>query len=142
MELKLKYPPTPEHAPDLARVCVEAARSVSGISLDFTPASLALVDNQLERFHSEGLDAESIGATLFCFGCYLGEILIRDFGGRWIWLEDSPLKEYGGPPIVIVLDAGSYWNPIGRVFERVDVGKEYDLQYFYQTIARHGPALT
>lgn len=135
MELRLKYPPTPEHAEDLARVCVETAKRVSAMDLDYSPSSLVIVDRQLEKFRQDNLGSADIASTLFCFGCYVGEVLLRSLGGHWVRLEQSALSQHGGPPIVVHLDNGSTWNPIGKVFKRVDDGEGDSLPYFYRVVS-------
>lgn len=134
MELRLKYPPTAEHASDLAAICVETAKRVSGLDLDYSPASLDLVDQQMDKFRRDNLHSEDIASTLFCFGCYVGEVLIKAFGGRWLPLEESAFRQYGGPPIIVQLSDGSSWNPIGKVFKRIDEGEEDSLPYFFRVV--------
>ena len=131
MELRLKYPPTPEHAADLAETCVSAAARISGVGLDYSPESLALVDRQMDRFAADGSDSNSIASTLFCFGCYVGEVLVRNLGGRWVNVETSPMKDRVGFPIVVMMDNGDWWNPIGKVFKRLDDGSSESIEYFY-----------
>jgi hypothetical protein len=140
MDLKLPYPPTPEHARDLADVCVAAATNVSGISLDYTPASLALVEKQLDKFAADGCSEDAIASTLFCFGCYLGEVLIRKLGGRWVRTEDSSMKELAAWPLVTAMDNGECWNPIGKVFKRFNEGPAEGLDYFFRIAASGGSA--
>lgn len=50
VQLRLQFPPTPEHTADLAAVAVAAASAVSGIELDYAVPSLDLVDTILGRF--------------------------------------------------------------------------------------------
>lgn len=134
MELRLPYAPLPENATLLAEVCVEAAKKVSGFELDFRPESLALVEDQIERFRMSGTSVDALGSTLFCFGCYLGEVLIRNLGGRWIEEEKSPMKGLAGWPLVTLMKNGSCWNPIGRVFKRFDEGVSEAIPYFFATV--------
>ena len=134
MELLLPYAPTPVNVPLLAQSCVDAAKKVSGFELDYTPASLALLQEQIERFRAGGVRLEKVSSTLFCFGCYLGEVLIRNLGGRWVEEESSPMKGLAGWPLVTLMDNGSCWNPIGRVFKRFEEGQSEDILYFYSTV--------
>jgi hypothetical protein len=134
MELRLKYPPTPEHAADLAATCVEAAKRISGLDLDYTVGSLRLVDQQLDRFAGDGHDSNSIASTLFCFGCYVGEVLVRNLGGRWV-SSDSAIQRLAGFPIVVMMESGDWWNPIGKVFKRLDDGEAESIDYFFSVAA-------
>jgi hypothetical protein len=53
MNLKLRFPPSPEHAKQHAELVVEIAREVSQAHLDFSPASLAEVDRIVEGFRAD-----------------------------------------------------------------------------------------
>jgi hypothetical protein len=78
--------PTPE---ELARECREAAdnaaewiRSMSGIELDFSPPSLVVLDKVLEQL-VQTLSRDDHEVTVVLLGSYLGEVILRTFGGRW-----------------------------------------------------------
>jgi hypothetical protein len=136
-ELTLPYPPTPEHAADLAEVCVDAARKVSGADLDFSPESLSWVESQLDKFVADGCGEDDIAATLFCFGCYVGEVLIRSLGGHWERTEDSSMAGLADWPLVTMMENGDGWNPIGKVFKRFNEGQPESIVYFFD-VARSG----
>lgn len=89
MELRLPHPPTPEHAPRHAALAVEAALASDGTVLDHGPESLAYVDALIARFHANGLPADDVGASVFALGRYVGEVLLRSFGGRWLTAGES-----------------------------------------------------
>jgi hypothetical protein len=135
MDLNLKHPPDPEHAKDLADVCVEAAGRISGISLDYSVTSLNLVEEQLDSFAGQGLDADQIASTLFCFGCYVGEVLVRNLGGRWLRTDASKMNGLTPWPMVVQMGSGDCWNPIGKVFKRFEEGRGEDLGYFFRVAA-------
>lgn len=97
MGLKLKHPPEPEYAKDLADVCVEAAGRISGLSLDYSTESLSVVKKQLDVFAQQGLHVDQIASTPFCFGCYVGELLVRNLGGKWLRTDASKIE---GPDAV------------------------------------------
>ena len=78
MILRLNFPPTVDFAVKHAELVVESARKVSGVVLDFSPANLARVDEIIEGLRRDGVDADQIAETLFSFGCYLGEVLVRN----------------------------------------------------------------
>jgi hypothetical protein len=135
MELNLKHPPDPEHAKDLAEVCVEAAGRISGLFLDYSTASLSLVERQIDSFAEQGLHADQIASTLFCFGCYVGEVLVRNLGGKWLLTDASKMRDLTPWPMVVQMDSGDCWNPIGKVFKRFEEGRGEDLGYFYKIAA-------
>ena len=137
MILNLPLAPRPENAAALADICVESARKVSGVELDYGPASLTFVDDQVGRFAEGGVQLDEIASTLFCFGCYVGEVLARVVGGRWIAEEESPMRGLAGWPMVLLLPNGGCWNPIGKVFKRFEEGPGENIPYFFSTVAEH-----
>ena len=133
MKLRLKYPPIPENAAKFAAGIVKAALDVSGVQLDFKPESLAAVDNIIEGMRAEGVTYEQIAETLFGFGCYVGEVFVRNNGGIWRIADETQLKEeIAGSPIVMELQDGSINNPVGKVFKRFINGDTDSLTFFYQ----------
>ena len=81
--LNLKYDPTPENAHALAAGIVAAAQRITGVELDYSRGSLERVDAILGDLCSNGPPAEQIAETLFGFGCYVGEVMVRCSTGRW-----------------------------------------------------------
>jgi hypothetical protein len=132
MQLMLKYPATPENASRFAADIADAARNVSGVHLDLSPKSLSLVDNILEELRADGLAPNQIAETLFGFGCYVGEVFVRNGGGKWKNTDDTQLKGLGGFSLVVELPSGAVCNPIGKAFKRLENGAEDSLEYFYQ----------
>jgi hypothetical protein len=132
MELRLKYPATPEAAPLHARECVSAVKNVDGVELDYSVESLVTLDGILEGLREDGTRSRQVGETLFSFGCYVGEVFVRHAGGRWRSPRGTPMAGASGFPLIIELPGGSFCNPIGKVFKRLDEGREHDLAYFYR----------
>ncbi|TDC32979.1 hypothetical protein E1211_19895 [Micromonospora sp. 15K316] len=130
MQLRLKYAPVPENASRFAADIAASAAKVSGVQLDYTPDSLALVDSILDDFRADGLTGEQLAETLFGFGCYVGEVLTRHAGGRWrATAEDE--QAVVGWPMLIELGERRWCNPIGKAFKRLENGPEDSLRYFY-----------
>jgi hypothetical protein len=136
LELSLKYPTEPKYAPMLADVSVDAARRISGEVLDYSPRSLKWVDDQLGKFAAEGLTGEQMAETIFCFGCYVGEVLIRNLGGRWLLTSESAMAGLTPWPLVVLLENGDHWNPIGKAFKRVDEGEGESIAYLYSIASK------
>ncbi|EEF60143.1 hypothetical protein [Pedosphaera parvula] len=139
MNLRLQYPPTPENAAALAQLAVDAARNVDSIELDYSPRSLADVDGIIGRFHSEKLTPGQIGSTIFSFGCYVGEVLVRHQGGVWKMPEQSIWSKLGfGNTKIMVIETpnGNVWNPIGKAFKLLENGKVDSVSYFYAVVSK------
>lgn len=132
MRLRLKYPPTPENAPKFAADIVGAAADISGVVLDYSADGLKDVDDIIEGMRRDGCTSEQVAETLFGFGCYVGEVFVRQAGGRWRNTADTAMADLAGFPLVVELGEEHFCNPIGKVFKRLDNGEEDNLPYFYQ----------
>ena len=135
MDVSLKYPPTPEHAADLAALIVPVALKVSNVVLDYSPPSLSEVDRILGGFYDDSVAVDTIGPTLFSFGCYVGEVFVRNLGGSWRLTAETSMAKLAGWPIIVQTGTDSFVNPIGKVFKRVQNGPEDDLCYFYKVFS-------
>jgi len=131
MELNLKYPPTSENAPRFADEIVEAAAEINSIALNFVPISLSDVDGIIDEMREDGVTLEQVAETLFAFGCYVGEVLVRNAGGRWRDRDDTALAPCGGMPIVVELADQATCDPIGKAFKRFKNGSVDSLLHFY-----------
>lgn len=131
MKLELRYPASPENALDHAQLAVEAAYEDAELSLDYSPASLEDVDQQIEALREEGHTSEDVAEALFVMGCYVGEVIRRSCGGRWVPTARSPLADVSPWPMVIVLPGGSAWDPIGKVYKRLELGDGEYLPAFH-----------
>lgn len=136
MDLRLRFPPLPEHAPDHAAIAVELFQAELDLSLDYSPGSLETVDEQLERLREEGYVADEVGETLWALGCYLGAVVARALGGRWEATAKTPLAKLCPWPMVVVLRDGSTWDTVGKVFRRFEVGDSEYLPAFFASAAR------
>jgi hypothetical protein len=131
MKLELRYPATPENALDHAQLAVEASWEEFEIDLDYSPASLEQIDLQIESFREEGMTGEDVAEALFVLGCYLGEVMVRGLRGRWAATSRSPLAEVCPWPMVVLLPDGSAWDPIGKVYKRLELGDSEFIPAFY-----------
>ena len=135
MKIQLPKPPIPENARAYAEMAVKGAKHVDNIDLDYSPESLEAVDAIIDRFHKQGVSAEQIGATLFAFGCYVGEVFIRSIGGAWRKEEETEMRGLAGFFLVVELPNEKICNPIGKVFKRVQDGEAENLPYFYHVFS-------
>lgn len=92
----------------------EADRIQAGFSLDFSIASLQRVDELLGSIADCGNDLAA-GAA-YMFGCYVGEVLVRQAGAVWV-VEHDMEEEFGSP---LVLRAGPFTgSPFRRCRRRI-----------------------
>ncbi|HXB54060.1 MAG TPA: hypothetical protein VN461_04705 [Vicinamibacteria bacterium] len=135
MKLQLRFPASPENALDHAQLAVEASWEENEVDLDYSPASLERLDEQIEGLREQGLTGEDVAEALFVFGCYLGQVMIQGLGGRWVATARSPLRDLSPWPMVVVLPGGSAWDPIGKAYKRLELGDSEYLPAFYAAAA-------
>jgi hypothetical protein len=135
MNLRLKYPPIPENVSKFSEDIVKSASRVSGARLDYSSASLAIVDGIIDSFAKDGCKVEEIQETLFAFGCYVGEVFVRTGHGFWRAPKTPWEEQIFGFPLIIELAPDNVCNPIGKVFKRLKLGGSENLSYFYAVFA-------
>jgi hypothetical protein len=139
VKLELRYPATPENAAHHASLAVDVAREEFGMDLDFSPGSLEDLDAEIDRLREEGLTGEHAAEALFVFGCYLGEVMVRELEGRWRPTARTPLRSLSPWPMVVVLPDGSAWDAIGKAYKRLELGdSEYLPAYYAAAAVRRG----
>jgi hypothetical protein len=126
-----------EDARELA-AWVAAALTASGYQADFTLASLGEIDRFLDEHAPageavpEGLLGEDLDHRLFALGAYVGEALVRHYGGRWETDEADPEAEGN---LRVVLTGGAVLWPVQRVIKRFLNGPEESLHAYGQRAA-------
>ena len=118
---------------------MDATKEVDNIILDYSPDSLCHVDKIVNRFHDEGLTENQIGETVFSFGCYVGEVLVRNNGGVWKLPKQSLIAKFlkGNENMMVVeLPNGTVCNPIGKTFKLLCDGLTESVTYFYQVFTK------
>ena len=102
---------------------IATALRSSGYNADFTLESL----KEIDRFFDEQIDGllvKNRGSKLFALGCYIGEVLIDEYGGQWITDDSDPKGEIN---IAVRFDDGSIVWPVQRALKRCLYGKENDI---------------
>lgn len=123
------------HYPDLsammesyARAAIERARIDYKLKLDFTAASVEMLDDAVTR----AADAPELNLDfeVRLWGSYLGELLRRRYEGVW------EMTQYpGGLAAVPAVEVrGSKLFPLMKIFRRLTDGNEDDLSTFYQMV--------
>nr|WSY52293.1 hypothetical protein OG999_20665 [Streptomyces sp. NBC_00886] len=108
------------------------------LPLDYSVASLRVVDFLVDGLRKGGADRERARDALFGLGAYVGEVLVRRAGAVWVDF-DADQRAYFGQPVGVRMPDGRVWNPVGKVYNRFEVGgSEESLQTFYLTL--HGRA--
>jgi hypothetical protein len=124
----LPWKPSPRTAPKFAQRMVTASRRISSVKLDYSPASLREVDKLIGQFRRHVADPNDIAETLFSFGCYVGEVFVRNVAGKWKAEHNSA----GG--LIVSLGQDSWCDPIARTFKRMENGAKDSIAYFYHVM--------
>jgi hypothetical protein len=137
-----KFVVVPENAAQFAANMVDRVKKLDDVTLDYSVGSLRHIDDILERFHNEGVTVEDVALTLFGFGCYVGEVIVRNNrGARWIGLSENETESDLDSGMIVNLASGTIVNPIGKVEKRMLNGEIDQLQYFYKVFVEEDPAL-
>lgn len=135
----LKYPPVAANGPRFAADIVSlVGAEKAGIRLDYSVRSLALVDRIIEGIRSETPPVEAVADTLFGFGAYAGEVLVRHAEAAWVDFDETQ-RSWFGQPFGVRTPDGRAWNPLGRAFRRFENGIEDSLQLLYVAVVVADP---
>ncbi len=127
IRLDLPHEPKPENLPLLAELVVKNMREQDGVMLDYSQESLKEIDKALVSMHAEGVPPQAVADMVFCFGCYVGEVMRRKYGGEWVEPpKDIPL----GPFPVLQFGNGGQCGPIRKAFKCLQNGAGDSVHYF------------
>jgi hypothetical protein len=78
--------------------------------------------------------------SLFCFGCYVGEVIVRNNRGAcWTGLAEDETESELDTGMVVRLASGTILNPIGKAEKRLLNGEIDSLAYFYRALVDGDP---
>lgn len=104
------------------------AMASSGYRLDMTMETLKEIDRFFDEQNTpDGILSNGKGRILFAMGCYIGEMIIRNFGGVWLTDDSDPQGEIN---IAVKTDGGAIMFPVQRCIKRFQNGAE-DSIYAY-----------
>ncbi|MEV5435726.1 hypothetical protein AB0K80_06775 [Streptomyces sp. NPDC052682] len=133
-----------EHTPRAGEMRACAAAFVAQVTarnrlpLDYSVASLRVVDFLIDGLRKGGADRDRVRGPLLALGAYVGEVLVRRAGAVWVDL-DAGQRACFGQAVGVRMPDGRVWNPLGKVHNRFEVGgPQESLQTFYLTL--HGRA--
>ncbi|MFG3130870.1 hypothetical protein [Streptomyces tendae] len=108
------------------------------LPLDYSVASLRVVDFLVDGLRKNGVEEARVRDALFGLGAYVGEVLVRRAGATWIDF-DGDQRFYFGESTGVRMPDGRVWNPLGKVRNCFAMGSsEESLRAFYLTL--HGRA--
>lgn len=127
----------PENAARFAERIVSSMKEDDQIDLDYSVASLELINEILEAYRNveKVPTIYEIAATLFSLGCYVGEVLVRNNADAyWDLLPEDSTESPLNSGLVVELPKGTTANPIGKVVKRFENGEGDDLPAFYKMV--------
>jgi hypothetical protein len=120
--------PAPPAVAELAEACVRFVRAAVGVSLDFRPETLPLLDHYLATRREELLAArtanpEALGLVARAAGGYFGEVVRGHFRAFWHLPSDDPARwelrfesvYLSVNPMAVVYDAISHGDEQGPI---------------------------
>ncbi len=119
---------TPDGLRQIAESARRDARQTLSVDLDFSPSSLEVLDGAIDRFFVHG---EPIATTtILALGAYVGEVIIRNLGGRW-----NPGFRFDECAVV---DAGAVAEmyPMRRVAKRFEDGPSTSIYAWFETASK------
>ena len=118
---------------DAAVQAVALCESRPGDELDFTEASLSVVEEMLAEAaqNSADLTTDQVTGLAQQFGSYILEVGRRQFGGRYLWHDqrDQPVLVVGEPEFRVAMIA---WD---KVRGRVGGDEGDNIPFFYSGFA-------
>jgi hypothetical protein len=126
-----KRPPPDQLGKQLAEEWVRRLAG-QGTTLDYSPESLALVDDRLGEAR-QGSD-EDLTQALLAAGAYVGEVFVRHLGGSWRNKEGSRIEKVASGPIVVDLPGDACCNPLGKAWKRFDQGPGESVAFMFRAL--------
>jgi len=109
---------------DLADFAIDLCKNVWGSDLDYSLDSLKSVDDAIEQICSYDTDKKQVIKPLIALGCYVGEVIIRNFKGEWADEIDT-----NGLPVGLKVGNVTL-QPIRKVFRKYKEGEEHNIHHY------------
>jgi hypothetical protein len=130
-QLKLPLAPIPDNAISLA----ETFREITNPALNYTRESLPFLEVFVEQCRQSGKPVNDFAETLFCLGCYFGQVIARNLGAKWLVAEEVLGGLPAGTvvmPMVQTLHGKHLIDPIARAYQRFAYGGQFGLIDLYE----------
>ena len=116
---------------ECAAALVAMSSGSGNAAFDYSPGSLASVDEALTRLRASSTPAEAREAFLGWLGCYTGEVFVRNLNGLWYFPATEERAVLGVKPVV-KLPGGLLVNPIGKAHKFMRNGIEDSVKALYE----------
>jgi len=111
-----------------AEIYVDIIKKQNNVNLNYTEKDLDAIEEIIEADVKIG-HPENYPGTIQVLGSYLGETLIRKFGGKWVGND----PQFNIPAVEI---NSIRFFPHAKVYKRFENGKSDSLTSFYKVISR------
>ncbi|MEU3743739.1 MULTISPECIES: hypothetical protein [Streptomyces] len=125
-------------AADMSRCAsVFASRTTvrSRLPLDFSAASLRIVDRVVDGLRQGADDPVAVAPVLQELGAYVGEVIVRQARARWVDFDDMT-SELFRQPVGVRTPDGQAWNPLGKVVNRFELGPDESAHELFLLVPR------
>lgn len=112
------------------QIFLTTGKDIFGISFDFSPASLSVIDQKITEAWGKK-PPENLDTVKKLFGAYLGEIMRRELGARWVFHDGVLVME-----IKTAHGSTHLPNVFGKVEKRFLNGEEDSLAYFFHSVKK------
>ena len=116
---------------ELASKWVAKALNSSNYQADYSVESL----KEIDRFFKEenkpgGILSKNVGQILFSLGAYVGDVFIKEFGGKWVTYDGKDAEIN----VQVVLDNGISFLPVVSCMKVYQDSEESNLYTLYLAI--------
>ncbi|WP_405389008.1 hypothetical protein OG596_14300 [Streptomyces sp. NBC_01102] len=102
----------------------------SRLPLDYSVASLRLVDLVVDGLRRDRPQRDRVAEILLGLGAYTGEVMVRRAGGEWVDF-DAAQRVLFQQAVGVRMADGRVWNPLGKVVNRFESGPDESVQRLY-----------
>ena len=107
---------------------VSHVREDLGVELKYDEASIEWLDGYINRIRTQ-LKKEAFLGLATVLGAYVGETIIRTYGGEWTYFEQT--KQWG-----IRFDDSNGAFPISKVYKQLENGESDSIFSFFTIIPK------
>ncbi|MFF3314061.1 hypothetical protein ACFYV5_00935 [Streptomyces sp. NPDC003035] len=125
-------------AADMSRYASTFASRASAktrLPLDFSAASLRIVDRVVDGLRQGAGDPVDVAPILQELGAYVGEVLVRQARARWVDF-DGMTSELLQQTVGVRTPDGRAWNPLGKVVNRFELGADESAHELFLLVPR------
>ncbi len=133
VSLTLKWALAPENAVLFSDDIVALAASVDQIDLDYSVESLGRADDIVESLRASGQQYADVGPAVISIGFYVGEVLVRTTGARWVSSAEVENQDFAGFPVILEWPGTARLaSPVVRALQRFSDGPLAGFVAYYE----------